>query len=165
MKALKQALIDLQSTEPHFQAVVFTRNINAHAGIVKMVQALGISTYQLTSGATMKQRHKSIREFQTPAAKPRVLVASMNIGSCGVTLTEANRVYLMEPSFDPAAEVQCAGRIHRLGQTQDVLVTRFLFVNSIDAATIQLHEKFKKNELVVEGGKVSRDGVNLLLSM
>ena len=40
----------------------------------------------------------------------------------GITLTAANRVYLFEPSLDPAQEVQAAGRIHRLGQTKEVNV-------------------------------------------
>jgi E3 ubiquitin-protein ligase SHPRH len=35
--------------------------------------------------------------------------------------------YLMEPCVDPAHEVQAAGRIHRLGQSKDVLVKRFCY--------------------------------------
>jgi hypothetical protein len=34
----------------------------------------------------------------------------MKAGSCGITLTAATRVYLMEPCLDPAHEIQAAGR-------------------------------------------------------
>lgn len=130
MKALKKSLVDLKATEPHFQVIIFTRTASAHANIVSMARSLGVATYELNAHVDMKKRHTSIREFQTPAKTPRVCVASVNIGSVGVTLTAATRVYLMEPSIDPAAEVQCAGRIHRLGQTKDVLFTRFCFRNT-----------------------------------
>jgi SNF2 family DNA or RNA helicase len=35
--------------------------------------------------------------------------------------------YLLEPCVDPAQELQAAGRIHRLGQSKDVLVKRFCY--------------------------------------
>lgn len=166
MKALKQALVDLKASEPHFQVIIFTRSVAAHGDIVQMANALGVGTYQLTAKVSMAQRHASIREFQTPATCPRVCIASVNIGSVGVTLTAATRVYLMEPSIDPAAEVQCAGRIHRLGQTKDVLFTRFCFRNTIDEAIVKLHEKFAKNELTIDDDrKLSSEGVKLITSM
>eukprot|EP00966_Prymnesium_polylepis_P074252 1723217-Prymnesium_polylepis.1 len=31
----------------------------------------------------------------------------------------------MEPALDPAQEAQAAGRIHRLGQTKEILIKRF----------------------------------------
>ena len=166
MKALKKSLVDLKATEPHFQVIIFTRTASAHANIVCMAKALGVATYELSANVDMKKRHASIRQFQTPAKTPRVCVASINIGSVGVTLTAATRVYLMEPSIDPAAEVQCAGRIHRLGQTKDVLFTRFCFRNTIDEATVKLHEKFAKNELTIDDNrKLSAEGVKLITSM
>jgi hypothetical protein len=59
-----------------------------------------------------------------------------------------------------------AGRIHRLGQTKDVLVTRFCFRDSIDEATTTLHEKFKSNDLQVDADKrLGAVGVRLLTSM
>lgn len=166
MKALKKALVDLKTTEPHFQVIIFTRKASAHANIVSMAKSLGVATYELNSKTNMAKRHESIREFQTPAKTPRVCIASVNIGSVGVTLTAATRVYLMEPSIDPAAEVQCAGRIHRLGQKKEVLFTRFCFRNTIDEAIVKLHDKFAKNELTIdESRKLSAEGVTLLTSM
>jgi len=52
----------------------------------------------------------------------------------GITLTAANRIFLMEPCIDPAQEIQAAGRIHRLGQTKDCFIKRFAFKDSIEEA-------------------------------
>ncbi len=38
----------------------------------------------------------------------------------------ANHVFLLEPSLDPAIEKQAVARVHRIGQTRDVTVTRLL---------------------------------------
>ena len=37
-------------------------------------------------------------------------------GAAGLTLTEANTVFLMEPALNPGLEAQAAARIYRLGQ-------------------------------------------------
>ena len=75
--------------------------------------------------------------------RPKVLVATIKVGNCGITLTSATRVFLMEPCLDPAHEIQCAGRIHRLGQTKDVLCKRYCMKNSIESGICALHEQMK----------------------
>jgi hypothetical protein len=47
-------------------------------------------------------------------------------------LTVASRVYLMEPGWNPMLERQALDRIHRLGQTKDV-VSRCYVVGGIDS--------------------------------
>lgn len=47
-------------------------------------------------------------------------------------MTQANRVFLMEPSMNPALEAQAVGRVHRLGQTRPVEVVRLLVDDSIE---------------------------------
>ena len=42
-------------------------------------------------------RHQAIRDFQASEPRPKVFVLTMKTGSCGITLTAATRVYLMEP--------------------------------------------------------------------
>ena len=61
-----------------------------------------------------------------------ILVSSVTQGNMGINIQSATRIYLLEPSIDPATEIQVAGRIHRLGQLNDVLVRRFCFRDSIE---------------------------------
>ena len=71
--------------------------------------------------------------------RPAAFVITVKTGAVGITLTAATRVYLFEPALDPAAEVQMAGRIHRLGQTHDVLIKRFLYRQTIEERIDVLH--------------------------
>ena len=38
--------------------------------------------------------------------QPKVFVLTMKAGNCGITLSAATRVYLLEPCIDPAHELQ-----------------------------------------------------------
>ena len=69
---------------------------------------------------------------------------------------------MMEPAMDPAAEAQAAGRVHRLGQTKDVLVKRFAFKDSLDAQVIALHEEIKKGRIKVVDGMLDGDAMDIL---
>ena len=65
------------------------------------------------------------RRFQnSKQPQPCVFIVTYATAAVGITLTAATRVYLMEPSMDPAQEVQAAGRIHRLGQTKEIHIKR-----------------------------------------
>ena len=61
-------------------------------------------------------------------------------------------MYLLEASIDPAQEAQAAGRIHRLGQTKEVLVKRFYFRASIDEAIAALHGQIASGGLKLGSG-------------
>ena len=58
----------------------------------------------------------------------------------------------MGPSPDPATELQAAGRIHRLGQTKEVLIKRFAFRNTIEHAIVDMHEEIKAKRLKAGAG-------------
>lgn len=91
-----------------------------------------------------------------------MLVVTLRVGAVGMTLTAASRVYLFEPAFNPAAEVQAAGRIHRLGQTKDVLITRFVFRDSVEEHIVKLHEAIAAGRVQMQDGMVPPNGVRLL---
>ena len=80
-------------------------------------------------------------------------VATYATAAVGVTLTAANRVFLMEPSEDPATELQAAGRIRRLGQTKEVLIKRFAFRNTIEHVIVDLHEEIKAKRVKAGAGQ------------
>ena len=59
-------------------------------------------------------------------------------------------------------EVQAAGRIHRLGQTKDVLVKRFAFRNSLEDNIIQLHAAIKAGTIPIVDGHIPPRGMRIL---
>jgi SNF2 family DNA or RNA helicase len=56
-----------------------------------------------------------------------------------VNLTAANYVHIMEPQWNPMVEAQAVDRVHRIGQQQDVLITRYLIKDSIEFASAHSH--------------------------
>ncbi|CAG8844593.1 35014_t:CDS:2, partial [Racocetra persica] len=55
-----------------------------------------------------------------------VILVSLKAGGVGLNLTAAQRVYLMDPFWNPSVENQAIDRIHRLGQTSAVDTIRFI---------------------------------------
>ena len=111
--------------------------------------------YEIAGSTDVKVRHKAIRDFQASEPRPKVFVLTMKTGSCGITLTAATRVYLMEPCIDPAHELQAAGRIHRLGQSKDVLCKRFCFRSTYEEQVVELHRQLKSGQAALTDGKLS----------
>ena len=69
----------------------------------------------------------------------------------------------MEPCLHPAHEIQAAGRIHRLGQNEDVLVTRFCFKRSFEQGIVQLHEQIAEGRVEISDQHVPGIVVNRLI--
>ena len=70
---------------------------------------------------TMKKRHECIRSFQEFKKEgPRIIVATIAIGSVGITLTAANNVILLDRPWTPGDAEQAEDRCHRIGQKNAV---------------------------------------------
>jgi len=167
--ALRADLLALRKTEPSLHAVVFTHVLAAHVSICAMLKKAGFAVLEFTGSTTIPKRHAAIREFQSSQggrqAAAKVFVITMKTGSVGITLTAATRVYLMEPCLDPAMEVQAAGRIHRLGQTKDVLVKRYAFRDSLEENIVKLHAAMRaaRNPIRLTDGVFPCEAVRMLV--
>ena len=58
-------------------------------------------------------------------------------------MTAASHLLLLDPAWNPASEWQCFDRIHRLGQTRDVFIYKFLTENSIEMQMLEIQNKKK----------------------
>jgi SWI/SNF-related matrix-associated actin-dependent regulator of chromatin subfamily A3 len=52
--------------------------------------------------------------------------------SCRLNLTFANRVFLIEPQWNPSVESQAIARALRLGQGQNVSVIRYITKDTVE---------------------------------
>ncbi|CRH02926.1 DNA repair protein rhp16, putative [Plasmodium relictum] len=77
----------------------------------------------------------------------RVLLISLKAGGEGLNLQVANRIFIVDPWWNPAAELQAIQRAHRIGQTKTVHAIRFIIENTVEEKIIQLQ---KKKQLVFD---------------
>ena len=138
-----------------------------------------MTVFEVSRTTDPARRHTALRSFQSGATSSgsgaraassssgtgggaRAFCTTFATAAVGLTLTAASRVYLLEASLDPAQEAQAAGRIHRLGQTKEVLVRRFYFEDSLDEAVHSLHEKIQTGKLALDRGRFPRAALQLL---
>ncbi len=65
-------------------------------------------------------------------ADVKVLLLPVSSGANGLNLIEASHVILVEPILNPAQELQAIGRVHRIGQTRETVVHKFIIRNTIE---------------------------------
>jgi len=126
------------------KTVVFSQWTTMLDKIEDALEAAGIR-YDRLDG-TMKRDDRT-RAMDTLKHDPgcEVLLVSLKAGGVGLNLTAAQRVYLMDPYWNPAVENQAVDRIHRLGQTRPVTTVKFIIENSIEARLLEVQKK--KTEL------------------
>ncbi|GAA4277091.1 DEAD/DEAH box helicase [Aquimarina mytili] len=96
----------------------------------------------LTGQTKATDREKIVNEFQNNDQIPLFFI-SLKAGGVGLNLTKASYVVILDPWWNPFIEKQAIARSHRIGQTNKVMVTRFITKNSIEEKIIQLQEKKK----------------------
>ena len=70
-----------------------------------------------------------------------MFLISLKAGGFGLTLTEADYVFLMDPWWNPAAEAQAVDRAHRIGQERTVMVYRLVSEGTIEEKVLELQRR------------------------
>ena len=99
-------------------------------------------SYSLLTGQTV-DRKQVIDQFQDDPEK-KIFLISLKAGGVGLNLTAADYIFITDPWWNPAAEMQAISRAHRIGQDKKVFVYRFISENSIEEKIQQLQEKKSK---------------------
>ncbi|XP_069049062.1 DNA excision repair protein ERCC-6-like [Lepisosteus oculatus] len=91
------------------------------------------------------QRHCLITAFQNRSEYSIFLLTSQ-VGGLGFNLTAANRVVIVDPSWNPATDSQAVDRAYRIGQEKDVVVYRLITCGTIEEKIYR--RQIFKNSLV-----------------
>ena len=83
-----------------------------------------------------------------------VFLISLKAGGVGLTLTEADYVFVLDPWWNPAAEAQAVDRTHRIGQHKTVMVYRLVATDTIEEKVVALQQRKRDlfDKVVDEGG-------------
>ena len=106
-----------------------------HHSVLNLLHAhlgnAGFNPVQLTGLSSTQQRQAAIDRFQTDPTC-RVFLGQNKAAGTVITLTAANHVELVEPSWVPDDNYQMAKRVHRIGQKLPVFVRVWGLAGSID---------------------------------
>ena len=112
----------------------FVKHLNI---FVNALSQRRISFSVLTGAST--NREKIVKSFQDDPAR-KVFLISIKAGGLGLNLTAADYVFILDPWWNPAAELQARNRAHRIGQDKNVFVNKYISTGTIEEKIIRLQE-------------------------
>ena len=121
------------------RTLVFSQFTSYLHKVAARLDAAGVRYEYLDGSTTSRRRAEVIRSFREGDAP--VFLISLKAGGFGLTLTEADYVFLLDPWWNPAAEAQAVDRTHRIGQTKQVMVYRMVASDTIEQKVMRLGER------------------------
>jgi SNF2 family DNA or RNA helicase len=95
--------------------------------------------FTMLTGASFN-KGKIVNNFQNDPEN-KIFLISLKAGGVGLNLTAADYVFILDPWWNPASEMQAMNRAHRIGQNKSVFVYRYITSNSIEEKIVRLQEK------------------------
>ncbi|XP_038045118.1 helicase-like transcription factor, partial [Patiria miniata] len=143
--AMMECLIKERKKDPSTKSIVVSQFTSLLDLVEKPLRDSGFNFVRLDGTMNAKRRTESMEGFCNPKpGSPTVILLSLKAGGVGINLTAASRLYLLDPAWNPASEDQCFDRCHRLGQTKDVIITKFVVKDSVEERMLELQDKKRK---------------------
>jgi len=108
-----------------------------------VLRVLGLKFLRIDGSIDIKDRDIKLNKFQQADSKYFALCMSVQVGGTGLTVTGADRVILVDPAWNPSADAQAIDRVHRIGQTRNVVVYRLIASGAIEDKMFRL-QLFKR---------------------
>ncbi|KAI0380767.1 SNF2 family N-terminal domain-containing protein [Hypomontagnella monticulosa] len=140
IELLVHELHRMRSDNASHKSIIFSQFTTMLQLIEWRLRRAGITTVMLDGSMTPAQRQASINHFMNNVDVECFLV-SLKAGGVALNLTEASRVFIVDPWWNPAAEWQSADRCHRIGQTRPSIITRLCIEDSVESRMVLLQEK------------------------
>lgn len=134
------ALVTRLQEGPPCKSIVFSQFSTVLNVIQHRLYREGIPAARLDGSMPLKKRASEIERFKTdPSAA--VFLISLKAGCCGLNLSEATQVFLMDPWWNPQVEQQAIDRVHRMGQKKPVSVWRYIVHGTLEQQILRLQDK------------------------
>lgn len=109
------------------------------------------SYLRLDGTSKISQRKELVDEWQKNS-DVFIFILSTRAGGVGINLTAADTVVFYDSDWNPTVDQQAMDRVHRLGQTKDVVVYRFLVRDSIEERVMEkANRKDEMQKIVIKG--------------
>eukprot|EP00429_Kryptoperidinium_foliaceum_P043107 CAMPEP_0176102834 /NCGR_PEP_ID=MMETSP0120_2-20121206/51588_1 /TAXON_ID=160619 /ORGANISM="Kryptoperidinium foliaceum, Strain CCMP 1326" /LENGTH=1287 /DNA_ID=CAMNT_0017436909 /DNA_START=94 /DNA_END=3957 /DNA_ORIENTATION=- len=140
LKVLVAELEKIRDTDPSSKSLVFSQFSSTLEWLQEELPKHGFQYRTLAGSMSMKQRARALHDFQSDPPTT-IFLLSMRSGAVGINLTQASKVFLLEPSLNPALESQAIGRVHRLGQKREVEIIRLVQKDTVESRMMKFLDR------------------------
>lgn len=131
------------------RTLVFSQSVRMLGGLEAALRCAGHDTCRIDGRVPAGERARRVAQFQREDIP--VFLLSSAVGGVGLTLTAADRVIIVDPAWNPAADAQSVDRAYRMGQTRDVAVYRLFTAGTVE-------EKIYRKQVFKAGLSVATSG-------
>ncbi|EPE34187.1 P-loop containing nucleoside triphosphate hydrolase [Glarea lozoyensis ATCC 20868] len=109
---------------------------------------------RIDGGTAHEDRISAIDDYNKPDSEKFVFLLTTRAGGLGINLTSADIVVLFDSDWNPQADLQAMDRAHRIGQTKQVVVYRFVTEHAIEEKVLErAAQKLRLDQLVIQQGR------------
>ncbi|KAN0132684.1 SNF2 family N-terminal domain containing protein [Lactarius tabidus] len=109
---------------------------------------------RIDGGTAHEDRIAAIDEYNKPGSEKFIFLLTTRAGGLGINLTTADIVVLYDSDWNPQADLQAMDRAHRIGQTKQVYVFRFITEESVEERMLERGaQKLRLDQLVIQQGR------------
>lgn len=117
--------------------------------------------YLRLDGATKIEQRQILTDRFNNDNRILAFILSSRSGGLGINLTGADTVIFYDLDWNPAMDKQCQDRCHRIGQTRDVHIYRFVSEHTIEANILRkANQKRMLDDVVIQEGDFTTDYFN-----
>ena len=114
--------------------------------------------YCRIDGSTAHEdRIAAIDDYNKPGSEKFIFLLTTRAGGLGINLTTADIVILYDSDWNPQADLQAMDRAHRIGQTKQVVVFRFVTEHAVEEKVLErAAQKLRLDQLVIQQGRAQQ---------
>lgn len=114
--------------------------------------------YLRLDGATKIEQRQILTDRFNNDNRILAFILSSRSGGLGINLTGADTVIFYDLDWNPAMDKQCQDRCHRIGQTRDVHIYRFVSEYTIESNILRkANQKRMLDDVVIQEGEFNTD--------
>ncbi|KAJ7484700.1 SNF2 superfamily protein [Mycena latifolia] len=140
MKHMMDILKKLVEEKPDEKTLIISQWTGCLTIVSAYLTECGIIHVKYQGDMNPNKRAQAVQVFMAKD-KARVMLMSLKCGGVGLNLTRANNVIALDLGWSPAIDQQAHDRVHRLGQTRNVLVNRLVIENTVEDRILALQER------------------------
>ena len=112
---------------------------------------------RIDGGTAHEDRIAAIDDYNAPGSEKFIFLLTTRAGGLGINLTSADIVVLYDSDWNPQADLQAMDRAHRIGQTKQVRVFRFVTEKAIEEKVLErAAQKLRLDQLVIQQGRAQQ---------